>query len=372
MLNSLKRLNAVAPALAVSGGLFVLACGAGSSHSGFGPGAGPTGDDGGGSQTSLGFGDGGGPSEAGSCATAEAVAAKPPVDFIFTVAQCGSMTFAVAGVQANLNGLASLLTASGLDYRVVLMAAKDGVNALCVPTPLASAGCESNPPNFRLVDQHLESTDTTALLMSTYNTPTPTTQWNDFLRPNALKIFVMTTDENADDLPAVEFDAQLTALPGNPFGTQAKRNYIVYPIIGANAYPDTTICPGASQTGAEYQKLALMTGGKWYPVCNADYSKVFADLSATVNAQLACQLTIPTVPGQTIDPNQVNVNVTAPDGTVTPVVQDSSAACDSGANGWQYSADGKSILLCGAACDAVKANTNSKVSVQFGCQTKVR
>src|SRR5579862_1448978 len=150
MLNSFKRLNAVAPALAVSGGLFVLACGASSKHSGFGPNPGDEpGADAGDQGPLPGFGDGGGPTDAGnSCATAEAVATKPPVDFIFTVAQCGSMTFAVAGVQANLNGLASLLTASGLDYRVVLMAAKTGSNALCVPSPLASAGCESNPPNF--------------------------------------------------------------------------------------------------------------------------------------------------------------------------------------------------------------------------------
>ena len=307
-----------------------------------------------------------------SCATAEAQTVKPPVDFIFSVAQCGSMSFAVAGVQANLNGLATLLQKSGLDYRVVLMAATSDSNALCVPAPLAGPGCDSNGSVFRLVNQHIESSDTTKLLIETYTAPTAGKKWNDFLRPEALKVFVMVSDENADDLKAAQFDADLISLPGSPFGTDAKRNYVVYPIIGANAFPATSLCTGASQTGSEYQTLAKLTGGKWYPVCNANFATVLSDIGLTVNAQVACQLEIPTVEGQTLDPDHVNVKVKNPDGTSKVVLKDSSSDCTAGANGWQYSDDGKSILLCGAACDDVKKNPDAKVAVEFGCETKVK
>jgi hypothetical protein len=354
-------------------GLFVVACGSSATRSDFGDHP-STEDAGAGPAAPSGPGFGTEQPEAGpapSCAIAEAQAVKPPVDFIFTVAQCGSMSFAVAGMQANLNGLATLLQKSGFDYRVVLMAAKTGPNALCVPAPLAGPNCGSNGSVFRLVNQHIESTDTTALLMSTLKSTSGDTKWSDFLRPEALKVFVMTTDENADDLPAVQFDADLLGVAGNPFGTAAKRNYVVYPIIGANAYPQTTLCPGASQTGAEYQKLANMTGGKWYPVCNADFGKVLADIGLTVNAQIACTLPIPAVQGQSLDPANVNVKVTAADGKTTDILKDASKDCAAGADGWQYSADGKNILLCGSACTDLKVHADSKVSVEFGCESKI-
>ena len=360
-----------APIITLTTGLFVFACGSSASRETFDPNAGA--DSGTGGETGPSFSNV--PKEAGpapGCATAEAQAIKPPVDFIFTVAQCGSMSFAVAGMQANLNGLATLLSKSGLDYRVVLIASKSGSNALCVPAPLAAPGCDSNGNVFRLVNQHIESTDTTALVISTLHATSGDTQWADFLRPDALKVFVMTSDENADDLKAVPFDSALLAIPGNPFGTDAKRNYVVYPIIGANAFPQTTICPGASQTGSEYQSLANMTGGKWYPVCNANFANVLSDIGLTVNASVACELAIPTVPGQTLDPDLVNVKVKAADGTTTVVVKDASKDCTAGANGWQYSADGTKLLLCGSACDDVKMSPDSKVAVEFGCQSKVK
>jgi hypothetical protein len=53
-------------------------------------------------------------------------------------------------------------------------------------------------------------------------------------------------------------------------------------------------------------------------------------------------------------------------------VQDKSAGCQDGANGWQYSADGTKVLLCGSACDEVRSDPNAKVDIEFGCETKVK
>ena len=359
------------PVITLTAGLFIVACGSSTPREGF-P-INPAGSDGGSEGGDPNFGDkkkDSGP--APGCATAEAQTVKPPVDFIFTVAQCGSMSIASAGVASNINSLPALLQKSGLDYRVTMIASKTGFAPVCVPTPLAGPGCGNNGNTFRLVNQHIESGDTTKLVMSTLAATSGDTQWADFLRPEALKVFVMTTDEDAYDLKAPQFDAALLAVPGSPFGTPAKRNYVVYPIIGANPYPQTSKCPGASQTGAEYQTLATNTGGKWYPVCSANFATVLADIALTVNAQVACSLGIPTVPGQTLDPANVNVKIKAPDGTVTDILKDANKDCAAGANGWQYSADGKTILLCGTACDDVKANPEAKVSVEFGCQSKVK
>lgn len=356
--------------IAGAAGLCIVACSSSSPRAGFDD----TADAGGGDGAPSGPGfeqtkDAGPPP---SCATAEATAVKPPVDFIFSVAQCGSMGFAVSGVQQNINNLSSLLQKSGLDYRVVLMAAKTGSNALCVPPPLAAAGCASNGNVFRLVDQHIESTDTLALLISTFKTSGGPTAWRDFLRPDALKVFVMVSDEDSSDMPATVFDQQLLQLGGTLFGDQTKRNYIAYPIIGSNAYPAETQCAGASQQGIQYRELAKMTGGKWFPVCSADFNAVLGEIGKTVNASVACELGIPTVDGQELDPDHVNVKVKSPDGKTTDVLKDDSAGCDSGANGWQYSQDGTKIVLCGQACDDVKASPDSKVTVEFGCQTKVK
>ena len=44
----------------------------------------------------------------------------------------------------------------------------------------------------------------------------------------------------------------------------------------------------------------------------------------------------------------------------------STTQCD---EGWQYTADGRNIMLCGDACAAVRADPDSTIEVLFGCQT---
>ncbi|MEO6602632.1 MAG: vWA domain-containing protein [Polyangiaceae bacterium] len=102
-----------------------------------------------------------------------------------------------------------------------------------------------------------------------------------------------------------------------------------------------------------------------------------AQLSAALatirgNAVLDCTYSIPPAPtGQSLEPGKVNVNVTNSKGVATKVLQDpAGVSCDKG-TGWQYSSDGKQINLCGAACNAVKADPGGKIQVLFGCTTEV-
>jgi hypothetical protein len=47
--------------------------------------------------------------------------------------------------------------------------------------------------------------------------------------------------------------------------------------------------------------------------------------------------------------------------------QDTKSPCDGGANGWQYAADNTKIRLCGAACEAARADVGGRIDVVFGC-----
>jgi hypothetical protein len=95
---------------------------------------------------------------------------------------------------------------------------------------------------------------------------------------------------------------------------------------------------------------------------------------ATIRSSTAldCTYAVPAPPsGQALDPNLVNVEYTTGSGTVTKVLQDPPGTDCAAGSGWQYSADGKTINLCGKACNDVKADKGGKIQVLFGCTTQV-
>ncbi len=102
----------------------------------------------------------------------------------------------------------------------------------------------------------------------------------------------------------------------------------------------------------------------------AELAAALASIRTT--AVLGCTYTIPAPPaGQLLDPGKVNVTYTDAAGKVSKVLQDpANTACSMG-SGWQYSADGSQINLCGALCDSIKANPGGKLQVLFGCATEV-
>ena len=358
----------------VAGGLFI-ACGSADPRSGFEPGE----PDGGGA-----LGEGGPafePSkEAGpdNCATAKAAAIKPPIDIIMIVDQSESMDVEITAIKASINNLSTILSTTGIDYHVVLIASKTPSSGsqyqVCVPPPLGGPNCDSNGTTFRLVNQYVYSTDGLELALSTLDQTAGDKVWADFLRPKALKIFIPATDDRSD-ITATNFDAQLLGKANGAFGTDMARNYRFYPIIGANAFPAETKCTSAVEKGTVYVELAKMTGGKWFSVCDsAAFANVFTEIGTTLAAQSACELEIPTPEnGGQIDPAKVNVTFTSSDGKTTSVIlQDTTAGCEDGANGWQYNDDGTKVLLCGDACENARKDPGSKVDVEFGCSTQVK
>jgi len=82
----------------------------------------------------------------------------------------------------------------------------------------------------------------------------------------------------------------------------------------------------------------------------------------------SCEYPIPPAPaGQVLDPDLVNVLFTSDGGTTDTIARDPSA--NDCVEGWQYSADGDNIVLCGEACDRARANPEASVEVLFGCET---
>lgn len=375
--------------------LFAFGCGGAEKTNNEGLGGDDTGG-GGGDDTSTGLDDVGstfdvsddtnvddalGPVDA-TCAKTEAAAIKPPVDVVMVIDQSGSMSDDIANVKANVNKLSDFLKKTGLDYRVVMIATPGtGTFQVCVPAPLGAGAptCASNPPIFRSVNQNVQSHDALKWILSTYDSAAGSaTAWADFLRKDAVKVFIPITDDdsNGSNPTATSFDMSLLAKPGGQFGSAAKRNYVVYPICGASPSPaETTKCgTNAVNTGPQYVALAKLTKGKWFPICLKDFGPVFEEIAKNVATRVACELTVPPPPtGEKLDPKKVNVSYTPGTGGASePILQDVSKPCDMGANGWQYSTDGTKILLCGDACKKAQDDLGAKISVEFGCETKIK
>jgi len=99
-----------------------------------------------------------------------------------------------------------------------------------------------------------------------------------------------------------------------------------------------------------------------------DFTVALRDAVASITGlALSCSYDIPPPPsGSTLDPAKVNVLFKPENGEREVLLQSSSGCSD----GWQYSPNGKQILLCGETCDRVKSSTG-QVSLQFGCSTQV-
>jgi len=321
-----------------------------------------------------------------ACASTEAAAIKPPVDVIVAIDQSGSMYDDIARVKTNINKLSDFLKATGLDYRVVMIArvGTTGSTDVCVPPPLGGVTTlcsdttkplrNSNPPIFRTSNNGVSSTNALSVLLSTYSNTTVGIGWKDAVRPEAFKAIIPITDDNSS-LAAASFDTQLLAKDPAMFGTATARKYGAYPIMGASNYPSETKCGSTMvNNGPTYIQLVKMVGGKWFPLCATDFGPLFTDIAKSIATRVACELTIPAPPtGEKLDPNKVNVTYTPGSGGMPEtILKDESKPCEGGANGWQYNADKTKILLCGDACKKAQSDLGGKVSVAFGCGTQFK
>lgn len=350
------------------------------------------------------------PSQSDACAavTAMATLQKRPVDIIFVVDTSGSMSEEIAGINSNINtNFANIIQASGLDYRVIIVADWCiGTYCICVKPPLGGNTCtsESKPVNTTHLfhyDYDVESYDSLTSTISTYNTPDPNGQapggWSDWLRQDSLKIFVEVTDDYPTSSAGVgaTFDTNLLALTPSRFGTAAKRDYVYYSIVGvkeknpataawlASELPastsETDKCSTAEHAGLEYQKLSHLTGGQAFPVCqSANFDTVFQAIAQGVvaGAKVSCNFDVPAAPGgQTIDLKTVVVNYTQSTSGASQSFTQVPDAAHCAPNSFYITSDadagGDQIVLCPDTCNAVQADDKAQIGVLFDCSSTV-
>lgn len=340
----------------------------------------------------------------------EAMLEVSPVDIIIVIDNSGSMSAEIEGVQNNINAnFADILGSSGLDYRVILVSQFGSLDSqdVCIEAPLGGipqGGC-ADPPNlpvngdrFFHYSETIGSHNPTCKLLDTFATPDDNnfapTGWQEWLRPEAFKTFIVLTDDgvactgfddndNVNDgiSTAANFDSALLALSELHFGTAEERNYAWYSIV-AMGYNDpatapwlptdpviSSECETASGPGTGYQALSVLTDALRFPLCDTtSYNVVFQAIAEGVikGAKVACSFPVPDAPsGQTIDLSTVLVEYSV-GGMGEPIVftqVPSLAEC----NASSFYIEGDTVYLCPAACDVVQDDVDAKIDIAFAC-----
>lgn len=360
---------------------------------GVGGGSGGGGGGGGGSASAEPF------PKASACQTlqSQAILGKRPVDILMLIDNSCSMTLEIEAVEANVNtNFAQILAASGLDYRVILIAKHGSAAAdqsVCVKAPLSGTSCNPVPATpvngarFFHYDIEVSSTNSLSRLLSTYDTTDANGfapgGWKGWLRTDSIKTVIEITDDRSA-LTADDFEAQLFAKASADFGTAAARRYIFHSIIGITANTPTTAawqpnqprqnakCSTAANPGPQYEDLSIRTGGLRFPVCETtSYDAVFqaAAQGVIASAELACDFQPPAPPaGQNYTDSYVEYTSGA--GAVEYLrAVPPGGTC--GSSLYTISPQTGRILLCPDACERVKADTGAKLDVVYACGSPI-
>ena len=354
--------------------------------------------------------------DAACAAVVEDAVTKPrPVDIIWMVDNSVSMAPAVAEVQAGLNDFAAGIGASQVDYKVILLSLRSKTSPIsvngktrypvCIPPPLAGDDACGNGPRFAHAALDVLSQQTLEQILGTLAQTAGYAlgedkggePWQQELRPDATKTFVLVTDDNAR-FSAGDFET----FPGgtNPFNGNklppgildpswkgAFDGYVFSAIYGWGSdtdpgekctYPDTSQPPSSGWT---YSTLVKKTGGARAKICDghAAWQPFYAEVSKAVLAatQVACDIAIPAPEGGALDPGKVNVQIVGPSGTKGLAKVADPAGCGPD-GGWYYDDAGAPtrVVLCPSSCKDAQASVGlgkpGHVEVLFGCETVVK
>jgi len=349
----------------------------------------------------------------------------------------------IAAVVDNINvDFASIIEASGIDYRVIMVSRYGQLNyapnptnySVCIGPPLGNAACPDpnttapalvNTARFFHHSTDIGSNNMWCRLLDAYDSPdeipNQRTGWTDlapngfqdWLRPEAFKVFIGITDDDplisgsqgcantAFDSTlagAQSFDQALRTLAPTQFGAydtnapDAGRNYRWYSIVGmsAKAAPDTTVpyeptepivntvCTNGGgdndgvADGEGYQHLSIMTGGLRYSNClNDDFDAIFNAIAEGVieGAQASCEYDVPIPTNGIVDFDQTVVSY-HPAGNAAQAVNLTRVPTDldCGAEpAFYFNSDNTKIFLCPTTCTTVQADPAAQVAINFGC-----
>jgi hypothetical protein len=204
--------------------------------------------------------------------------------------------------------------------------------------------------------------------------------------------FVVLFTDGVDSCPNPSFDGVPCEKNGNGQPcTQYLLDTEVKSALAANIRTYVIGAPGSENGRGFLSELAYQGGtaktGCTHSTASGDVgdchfdmttSQDFAtDLSTVLRAisgsAIGCEFAVPAVAGA--DPNNVNVQYTAPGTTPICIPRDDGKGCRDGANGWQFaknpdgSANTSKVVLCGDACGTVSNVANVQVDVITGCES---
>lgn len=328
-------------------------------------------------------GDGQGP-VVEACRALESRAQGLPVkqsDLIIVLDNSGSMADEIGQVRDNLNGLAAALSDSDVESHVVMISAALDTTAwlgVCIPAPLGSGSCpdDHNPPGYFHVTEHVLDSEppivtdifvqSTALLdhlMYSFS------QYRHVLRDGVSKNIVVITDHDSV-LGAEYFTAWMDRQ--REFRANRWRLHAVVCLDDSCAEPGVW---AGRRVGTVYRDLAEQTGGVAVQITGSSFGQIFDMLASDIvdsATPLPCDWGIPTAPdGRTLDPDQVNVRFTGPDGSEQTILGLREASdCELTGGGWYYDDPQQPtrIAVCEQTCRVIALQTEAKVEIEFGCE----
>lgn len=197
----------------------------------------------------------------GTCETFTFGVHSRPVDIIWAIDQSGSMTGEIAMVRQNMNAFASFISKQKVDYHVILVAMRTGSMGVCIPQPLAGAGC-ANGARFKQLDAYVGSHNALSQTMAQIG------GIEAFTRTGSLRHFVVVTDDESS-IKWTQFHAFLQARTGY-------KDYIYHSIVGL-------VDKGCvADDGQQYIALSNQTKGLKFHICNANWQQLFNQLAQSV------------------------------------------------------------------------------------------
>jgi hypothetical protein len=319
--------------------------------------------------------DGGGGDAGESCVaqTLEATLEKRPLDFVILIDSSPSMGSAVSAIAKTFDqSFATTMDASGVDYRVIMIA----------PKPFVTN--PADPSRYFHYPRSNGSGDIPQAFLSTFKNPPgagklPAAGWSEWARPDAKKALLAITDAGSGPtMGAPTFENQLynvLKLPG--WGTPEKRNYSFHFMAGFKPntpasepwLPDDPIINAqhCAAVGALGQGLSRLTGGLRFSYCvYAQYPSMFQALSQSEVDQtpVACDFAIPDAPaGKTIDTDTIEIEYSG--GATFSQLHDEAECDDAGG----FYVDGSELHLCPSTCAEIQADPTAKLDVSYGCPT---
>ncbi|MGZ3453170.1 MAG: vWA domain-containing protein, partial [Polyangiales bacterium] len=328
-----------------------------------------------------------------ACLTTQTAAKSTPADLLFQLDVSGSMN-----CPASDSSSASCAASASSRWSVFRTELKKALSALPdhnsagvmhypTGTGLFSGdptGCVPGKPDVPL--GLLSSTRATIAAALDGRTPAGGTPTHDAVKvalaalaatkSDGNRFLVLATDGNATFCSGCDISCNSAALATDSEAmikevedaAKAGVRTFVIGVPGSQGF--RTVLSRMAEAGGTKAKADCSSAGPsychWDMTTTTDFGAALKDVLAKIGgAALSCEYPLPPKDGS-FDPTKVNVRL-ATGGSTTDLPRDPSHK-----DGWDYSADGNTVILYGPACEQAKSASDGSVTLLFGCPTIIK